>query len=163
MDKKRNWIKHRLSSHPYYKLWHSIISRCYNNKDKGYHNYGGRGITVCDEWRSGLKAFIDYVSLLHKPEQNNLTLDRIKNNEGYKPGNLRWVNMHIQNTNQRKRKDNISGYTGVSYLKKLDQWRSEIKVNRKTFFLGHHNTTRQAVNVRNEFIMEKKLNEYSLQ
>lgn len=93
--------KHGMRSHPMYSRWWSMISRCYNENNKRYKDYGGRGIDVYHEWCYDVKAFIEYVSALPGYGGRGLTLDRIRNNEGYKPGNLRWATSVEQANNKR--------------------------------------------------------------
>lgn len=72
--------------------------RCYNPNSKHYHNYGGRGIYICDEWLNDKRKFVEW-SLKNgfKPE---LSLDRIDVNGPYAPWNCRWVNNKIQSNNK---------------------------------------------------------------
>ena len=146
-----------------YGVWNNMRNRCYNSKLSGFKNYGGRGITVCDEWKNDLTAFIDYVTQLPHYSEPSMTLDRERNNEGYKPGNMRWTTRHIQNTNSRRRKDNTSGYAGVSYNKVMRGWRSGIKINRKRIDLGHYDTPQEAAQARNQYIIKNNLTEYAIQ
>lgn len=77
--------------------WRSMLSRCYNRRNDRYHLYGGRGITVCDRWRRSYTAFLADMG----PRPEGLTLDRIKGNEGYEPGNCRWATPAEQARNRR--------------------------------------------------------------
>lgn len=52
--------KHGMCKEELYTVWEGILQRCYNNNHQSYHCYGGRGVTVCDEWRSDFKAFYDW-------------------------------------------------------------------------------------------------------
>ena len=84
-----------------------MISRCHNPKTKGYHNYGGRGIYVCDRWRlpngKGCKNYLGDIKkhLGPKPE-GNYSLDRIDNDGPYEITNLRWADASTQTKNQRR-------------------------------------------------------------
>lgn len=75
-----------------------MIQRCQNSNFVDFHNYGGRGIRVCDRWRNSFEAF--YADVGPKPAPN-LTLDRINNNGHYEPGNVRWATRSEQMFNTR--------------------------------------------------------------
>lgn len=93
--------KHGMSTTKLYSVRKSMISRCYNPNDKEYHNYGGRGITVCNEWRENKQAFFDYTKTLPHYGEKGYSLDRIDNELGYMPNNVRWVSMKEQANNRR--------------------------------------------------------------
>jgi len=76
-----------------------MIQRCTNPKNRWYKNYGGRGITVCKEWRYSFSQFLEDVGLRPSPE---LSLDRIHNDRNYELGNVRWATSLEQNNNQRR-------------------------------------------------------------
>ena len=80
-----------------YGIWSGMKSRCRNMKEKSYKNYGGRGIDYCEEWNE-FAPFQQWA--LSNGYANNLTLDRIDNNEGYNPDNCRWVDYTAQNNNR---------------------------------------------------------------
>ncbi len=85
--------------HPLYRLWRRTTYKCHHPEAIGYAYYGGRGITVCDEWRESFDAFKDYIeSLGLRPP--NYSLDRIDVNKGYEPGNVRWANSTTQARNR---------------------------------------------------------------
>lgn len=81
---------------PEYRSWDNMMKRCYNPKDKGYHNYGGRGIKVCEEWHD-FKNF--YKDMGPRPE--GCTLDRKDSNKDYKGINCRWATRSEQDRNRR--------------------------------------------------------------
>lgn len=84
-------------------------SRCHNPKADNYRWYGGRGIKVSDEWRRDAGAFISYVEQTIGPRPGGktpggaweYTLDRIRNDGNYEPGNLRWATAREQSANRR--------------------------------------------------------------
>ncbi len=83
---------------PEYQSWRSMLDRCYRPKMIMYARYGGRGITVCDQWR-GKEGFAQFFADMgHRPE--GLTLDRENNNGNYEPGNCRWATAKEQNNNR---------------------------------------------------------------
>lgn len=86
--------------------------RCYSKSCKFYEGYGGRGITICDEWLKRPEEFIDW-SLKHGFELGKgLSIDRVDNNKGYSPENCRWVSMYAQSCNRRTSHYlTIKGYT----------------------------------------------------
>ncbi|AVM69756.1 hypothetical protein C3V36_11205 [Lachnospiraceae bacterium oral taxon 500] len=87
------WITNRL-----YSIWKGMRSRCTNSKNKAYKNYGGRGITVCDEWLS-YDNFYEWA--MANGYDESLTIDRADNDENYEPSNCRWVPMECQLRNKR--------------------------------------------------------------
>lgn len=124
-----------------YTAWDSIIQRCTNKNDIEYQHYGGRGIHICEEWRHSFMAFYNY---LGEPPNGKYTIDRIDNDKGYQPGNVRWATQTTQNFNQRIRSDNTSGYRGVSWSKVMHRWAVEITVNGRRHKLGYYNTPQEA-------------------
>jgi hypothetical protein len=78
--------------------WARIIDRCTNANAPGWKNYGGRGITVCKEWRHDFAAFLAHVGPRPSPQHS---IDRIDNSQGYTPGNVRWATRTEQNRNRR--------------------------------------------------------------
>lgn len=82
---------------PEYTCWHAIKQRCLNPQSPEYHRYGGRGITIADEWRHDFVAFLNHVG--RRPD--GYSLDRIDNDGNYKPGNVRWATRTEQLLNTR--------------------------------------------------------------
>lgn len=81
-----------------YSTWSGMIARCYNSSNLAYANYGGRGITVCDEWRGSFGKF--YADMGPRPSSNH-SLDRIDNDGNYSKNNCRWASRDQQGTNKR--------------------------------------------------------------
>lgn len=80
----------------------SIVSRCHNESNSVYADYGGRGIRVHAEWLAGRTGFLAYLVTLDGWDKPELQLDRIDNNRGYEPGNLRFCTRSENASNKRK-------------------------------------------------------------
>lgn len=98
-----NTTGERLVKQRIYKIWHDIHTRCYNPNCHHYHNYGGRGITVCEEWnQDNINGFENFrVWALANGYTEEKTIDRIDNDKGYSPNNCRWVDNKTQSRNRR--------------------------------------------------------------
>lgn len=79
------------------RCWSGAKTRCFNTKNPNYPRWGGRGITMCDEWRDSFAAFLRDMG--ECPEGKSL--DRIDNDGNYEPGNCRWATLGEQAANKR--------------------------------------------------------------
>lgn len=101
-----------------YSTWQDILDRCNNPNNPWYHNYGGRGIKVCDRW-------LDFNVFLEDMGRNpgeGYEIDRIDNDKGYSKNNCRWILRKYNNYNKRGRNNSTSKYKGVSYDKARSKW-----------------------------------------
>ena len=81
-----------------YTVWANIKKRCLCKTNPNYKNYGGRGITVCEEW---LKFIPFYEWAMENGYSNNLTIERVNNSKGYGPDNCTWIPLPKQHQNKR--------------------------------------------------------------
>ena len=96
---------HGLSGTRLYFVWKTMNQRCSNPNNDDYKDYGGRGITVCEEWQHSFPAFHTWATANGYDENapyQECTIDRIDNNKGYFPDNCRWVSQMVQIQNRRR-------------------------------------------------------------
>ena len=110
---RKKYERHGFSYSLTYRVWDHMIQRCTNPKHKHWAYYGGRGITVCDSWRNDFSSFIKDMG--ERPA--GLTIERLRVDEGYAPGNCVWADRTAQQINTRIQVNNTSGVRGVSVLK----------------------------------------------
>lgn len=117
---------------PEYSAWLSMKARCYNPNNNEYHNYGGRGIKVCDRW---LNSFETFLKDLGSRPSNKHSLDRFPNKNGdYEVTNCRWATIEQQNNNLRTNK--IIIYNGIELSQA--QWAKKLKT-RSSWIIYHLN------------------------
>lgn len=106
--------------HPIYRAWGNMKDRCYREGYDGFHNYGGRGIKVCDEWVNDFNAFYNWA--IENGWEKGLTLDRFPDvNGNYEPSNCRWATMAAQSVNRR----NNFRVTAFGECKCLIEWEKD--------------------------------------
>ncbi|MCA4764682.1 hypothetical protein H8Z65_14130 [Mycobacterium avium subsp. hominissuis] len=92
-------ISHGQSKTRLYGIWNGMKQRCFNKNSKNYEHYGNRGITVCEEWKNSFEHFKQWS--LNNGYNENLSLERINNNQGYYPENCKWATVKQQGSNRR--------------------------------------------------------------
>ena len=98
-----------------YSIWVNMRNRCFNSNNKSFAYYGGRGISVCDEWNE----FLNFEKwAIRNGFEENLTLDRIDVNGNYEPKNCRWISQKEQMRNTRS--NHLLAYNG--YTKTMAEW-----------------------------------------
>ncbi len=115
---------HQLSNHRIYHIWNNMLARCYNLHSINYNNYGGRGIKVCDEWLI-FENFMEWA--FANNYQDDLTIDRIDNNDNYCPENCRWVNQKEQQNN--KSTNHFLTFNNETLT--ISQWSEKVKIDKR--------------------------------
>lgn len=106
---------HRLRNTRLYSIWLTMRTRCNNPKSINYKYYGGKGISVCEEWNTFI-TFYNWAT--HNGYSDELTLDRVNPDKNYEPTNCRWISLPEQ---QRNRSNNIN-ITINGKTKCLSEW-----------------------------------------
>ena len=152
--------KHNLSYTRIYNIWSDIKNRTLNPKNRAYQYYGGRGITICDDWKNDFMSFYNWA--MSNDYSGELSIDRIDNNGNYEPNNCRWTTRTIQQRNQRIQKNNTSGFKGVWYRKDKAKYQSYITINKKRVYLGSYLTAVEGAIAYNNYIIENNLEGFPL-
>lgn len=105
LSRKSN-ITHNLSKHPLYDVYKHIISRCYNEKDKVFKNYGGRNIEVWEEWKNDFVGFYDWC--IANGYKEGLSVERLDNDGNYAPYNCKLATVAEQSRNKRSTRNYIA-------------------------------------------------------
>ena len=90
-------LTHGLTRTPEFYIWRTMKARCYNPKQQAYPRYGGRGITICDEWIDSVETFYKDMGARPTPKHQ---LDRIDNDGNYSRNNCRWATPLINSNNR---------------------------------------------------------------
>lgn len=136
---EEEWIKKRLGDRstartksPLYGTWNGMRDRCFNKNNKQYYNYGGRGITICDDWlgEEGFDRFEKWSYENGYEPESGLSLDRIDVNGNYEPGNCRYTTIFVQAVNKRPSKRRpVKTYCIDGEEKTLKQWCREYNIS----------------------------------
>lgn len=110
---------------PEYRCWRHINIRCHNPNSKSYPRYGGRGITVCAQWRSDFSAFFAEMGPKPSPEHS---IERVKNDKGYEPGNCIWATKTEQSRNRRSSKLTVDDVAEIRRCLALGQTNRSLAV-----------------------------------
>lgn len=105
-----------------YHIWEDMKSRCLNTRNRRYSAYGGRGITVCAEWKNNYRAFHDWS--MANGYVDNLTIERNDVNGNYEPSNCSWATQKDQGNNRRTNR--MIEFNGIS--QSLANWADALKI-----------------------------------
>lgn len=136
-----SYLTHNASKTNEYRLWLAMKQRCYNPKSHNYKNWGGRGITVCDEWKNSFENFIKDVGL--RPSSKH-SLDRIDNSKGYTKENCKWSTWFEQGAHRRSNRN----ITYKDQTKTISEWARIYKITPHTI----------SYRLKNNWSIEKTLN-----
>ncbi len=137
-----------------YQIYKGMVSRCHNNNDTTYKNYGGKGITVCDEWRNNRVSFFAWANI--NGYTDDLTIDRINGLGNYEPSNCRWADRTTQSRNMPNQKKGVTGVRGVSVAPQFKslRYRATITIDNRSKTIGYTKTINEAAKLRNDFIKQ---------
>ena len=125
-------ITHGDSKSRLYNIWCGMKGRCYSKTNTTYKNYGGRGITICEEWLNNFENFKEWS--LKNGYNEKLTIDRIDVDGNYEPSNCRWATPYMQSNNTR---NNVClKYNNINYTAK--ELSDLLNINYKKFLYGYH-------------------------
>ena len=121
-----------------YRIWASMKTRCNNEKVQEYPDYGGRGITYCEKW----KTFGGFWEDMEEGYSDNLTIDRTNTNGNYEKSNCEWVDMSVQSHHRRKRKG--SSTTCIGVFLKNGKYEASFCKDSDVQYLGRFSTEHEA-------------------
>lgn len=120
-------IKHGMYGTKIYNTWARMKQRCEDPNHSSYNDYGGRGITVYEPWS---KSFLSFYKSVGDIPNDGDSIDRIDNNKGYEPGNIRWASKTIQANNRRSNKRIKYGNEVFT----VGEWAAKLGINYATLY-----------------------------
>lgn len=118
----------RILSHRLYDIWQGIKTRCYDVNCEKYPHYGGRGIIMCDNWKTNFDNFYNWAIV--NGYRDDLTIERINVNGNYEPFNCTWANAKTQANNRTN--NHLIYFNNQTHT--LSEWAEIIKINRSTLW-----------------------------
>ena len=134
--------KHGKRYEKIYGIWKTMRRRCDCPSQTGFHRWGGREITVCQEWQNDFMSFYNWA--MANGYSEGLTIDRINNNGNYDPKNCRWTTIHQQCANRRNNTD----FVGVSYNQKTGRYKAYLRKDGKHLLCRTFKTKEAAIAAR---------------
>lgn len=147
--------KHNLTGTKIYNVWASMKQRCYDNSQENYKFYGGKGISVCEDWNADFITFYNdmyesYVRHIERFGEKETTIDRIDCGGNYEISNCRWATWDAQHLNTAMYETNTSGCSGAYWREHLQKYELRIHFLGKTVPLGCHTNLEDCRKLRKE-------------
>lgn len=146
---------HGLSGTRLYRIHSAMKQRCYNPKNTHFKYYGGKGITVCNEWKNNFMDFYSWAMNNNYTDFNEI--DRINGNGNYNPVNCRWATKDTQLQNTKKYCNNTSGFRGVSLHAVSGLWNVSIQSHKKRVSLGYFSSPHEAALAYDQYVIDNNL------
>lgn len=127
-EMKQRQTTHGKTGQRIIRIYYDMKSRCYDEKNKRFSDYGGRGIKICDEWKNNPARFVEWSN--ENGYADGLSIDRIDNDGDYEPSNCRWITLKQQAQNRRS----CVMFTFFGVTKNLKQWCECIGENYKKMY-----------------------------
>lgn len=150
---KKSKTSHGMAYTKIYTTWQNVLQRCYNPKKDRYEKYGGRGISVCDEWRYDFIAFNNWAK--DNGYSDDLSIDRVNVNGNYEPSNCRWTNRNIQQANRNIQSNNKTGYIGI--YRDKGKFVCKIQFKNELLYKFVKDDLDEAVDLRDDYIIANNL------
>jgi len=150
-ETRRKW-KNKSGTKLYF-TWRNMMRRCFDKKDENFNKYGGRGISVCDEW----KSYDNFANDMKSSFVEGLTLDRVNVNRGYCKENCRWASVKQQQNNKTI---NINIWNN-GVVKTISEWAEYLNLTDaqlKTVYKRHNKY--KATTFEELFVFGERLNSY---
>ena len=129
---------HGLARSIEYNVWKNMIRRCHNPTSIDFGRYGGRGISVCDEW---IESFDQFLKDMGKRPSIEYQIERIDNSKGYGPKNCKWIHRSEQWISRRK---GIFMRNAKGYFERNGKFYARIQINKKKIYLGKFDSAKEA-------------------
>ncbi len=144
---KKRFTKHGDVGSTEWRTWRHIKDRCLNPNDKGFNNYGGRGIKICTAWIDSFETFLKDMGRKPTPKHS---IDRIEIDGNYEPNNCRWATPCEQARNKRIHKNHKNGCAGLHFRERNSRWHAYIFNKGKQLFLGSFISREDAIKARKD-------------
>ncbi len=150
-QRKKSVKTHGKRQHPLYNVWSAMLCRCRNKLDAGYKYYGGRGITVCEEWEKSFAIFFEWA--ITSGWKKGLEIDRFDNDGNYTPKNCSFVTRRLQMQNKRQLRKGRAGFLGVGISKSGCRFRARYGYKNKCVHVGYYDTAIEAAVARHKSVI----------